>query len=326
MAKETKFRNKDIPFTMVSRHIVDDTNISVSAKGTYLIIQTYITIPNFIVYKSFIQKKTGLGRSAFERVWKELKDAGYLKQYRMRDEKNQIYYEYDLLDEPKINKNNLCDNIDTEIESESSTTFSVIREIRHTGNPSYGKQGVYNNTDNNNTDNTNTNHNQSNLSDGEKMEKDNFPVPDYLVLESDSNITPVNTSDNNTDNFEFTEEMVKEQIGYETFSEIQKDDLRGIIALMVDIFNMDDNESVTVDKRSMKARAVKGRLFKVDFRHIHYILDCIGEVQTPIRNIKAYLLTSLYNAPLTIDVYYKNRVAVDYANGLHFKNNDSDNE
>ena len=49
----------------------------------------------------------------------------------------------------------------------------------------------------------------------------------------------------------------------------------------------------------------------VDYEHIQYVLDCIHENTTDIRNIKAYMLTTLYNAPMTIDHYYQTKVNHD---------------
>ena len=56
---------------------------------------------------------------------------------------------------------------------------------------------------------------------------------------------------------------------------------------------------------------VKSRFMKLGYEHIQYVLDCIHENTTDIRNIKAYMLTTLYNAPLTIDHYYQTKVNHD---------------
>ena len=59
------------------------------------------------------------------------------------------------------------------------------------------------------------------------------------------------------------------------------------------------------------AEVVKSRFMKLDYSHIQYVLDSIHANTTEIRNIKAYLLTILYNAPLTIDHYYEAKVNHD---------------
>ena len=49
---------------------------------------------------------------------------------------------------------------------------------------------------------------------------------------------------------------------------------------------------------------VKSRLLKLDSGHIEYVISSLHENTTKVRNIRAYLLTSLYNAPTTINSYY----------------------
>ena len=54
-------------------------------------------------------------------------------------------------------------------------------------------------------------------------------------------------------------------------------------------------------KRSDKG---KRKRRSTDYGHIQYVLDCIHDNTTEVRNIKAYMLTTLYNASMTIDHYY----------------------
>lgn len=59
---------------------------------------------------------------------------------------------------------------------------------------------------------------------------------------------------------------------------------------------------------------VKSQLLKLDFQHIEYVLSSFKENVSKVRNIKQYLLTSLYNAPMTISSYYDALVRHDMAN------------
>ena len=52
------------------------------------------------------------------------------------------------------------------------------------------------------------------------------------------------------------------------------------------------------------AEVVKSRLMKLTSDHIEYVLDCLKSNTTAIKNIKRYLLATLYNAPVTISSYY----------------------
>ena len=60
---------------------------------------------------------------------------------------------------------------------------------------------------------------------------------------------------------------------------------------------------------------VKSRFMKLDMGHIRYGMNCLQENTVKIRNIKQYLLAALYNAPATIDSYYRAEVSHDMAEG-----------
>lgn len=97
MGTDGGFRKRQNPFTQVSNEALQNTELSCKARGLYAIIQSYITIPHFILYKNHLRKVSCLGQRAFDGAWQELKEAGYLKQYRIRSTAGYIY-EYDLLD------------------------------------------------------------------------------------------------------------------------------------------------------------------------------------------------------------------------------------
>ena len=56
---------------------------------------------------------------------------------------------------------------------------------------------------------------------------------------------------------------------------------------------------------------VKGKLLKLNYSHIEYVLECMDKNTTKVRNIKQYLLAALFNAPSTIGSYYKAAVNHD---------------
>ncbi len=63
------------------------------------------------------------------------------------------------------------------------------------------------------------------------------------------------------------------------------------------------------------AELVKSKFMKLDGEHIRFVLDCMRENTTKIRNIKQYLKAALFNAPSTIGNYYTSLVAHDMASG-----------
>ena len=65
---------------------------------------------------------------------------------------------------------------------------------------------------------------------------------------------------------------------------------------------------------------VKSKFLKLDSTHLQYIIGCMQNTTTKIANIKAYMITSLYNAPNTINHYYQQEVQHDmYGGGWHEK-------
>lgn len=102
MKKETgRFRQKKVSFTAMSNKVLFDINLDMDTRALHNMITYYISIPDFTLYKSHLQKQSGAGQRAFNRMWKQLKDNGYLVQYKFKDEKGTFYYEYELFDEPQ---------------------------------------------------------------------------------------------------------------------------------------------------------------------------------------------------------------------------------
>ena len=56
---------------------------------------------------------------------------------------------------------------------------------------------------------------------------------------------------------------------------------------------------------------VKGKLLKIGYSHIQYVLECLNRTKNKIHNIRAYYISALYNAPETIDAYYQAEVNYD---------------
>ena len=62
------------------------------------------------------------------------------------------------------------------------------------------------------------------------------------------------------------------------------------------------------------AEVVRSRFMKLNADHIKFVLKCLAENSSPIRNMKQYLLASLYNAPTTMQLSYQNQTNNDLAN------------
>ena len=117
-------------------------------------------------------------------------------------------------------------------------------------------------------------------------------------------------------------EAIQEKIEYRFIVQrCDKDRLDEIVDLMVETL-CSKREYITVAGDDYPASLVKERLQRIDSTHIEYVFECLDKNTTFIRNIKKYLLTTLFNAPSTIDSYYTALVKHDlYGAGSHFYEN-----
>ena len=104
---------------------------------------------------------------------------------------------------------------------------------------------------------------------------------------------------------------VMEQINY---VDLQKsypyDDVDCLLELIVDTL-CSTAATMRIGGDILPASAVKERYRQLDAEHIRYVIDGLRQTTTQIRNIRAYLLTTLYNAPLTMGPYYSAAVRHD---------------
>lgn len=89
-----------------------------------------------------------------------------------------------------------------------------------------------------------------------------------------------------------------------------RETLHEILELLVDTV-CTKREYIRIASDDRPRDVVKSRFMKLDSSHIQYVLDCLRENTTDVRNIKQYLLASLYNAPGTISSYYSAKVNHD---------------
>jgi len=114
-------------------------------------------------------------------------------------------------------------------------------------------------------------------------------------------------------------EAIKDKIEYKFIVQrYDKDRLNEIVDLMVETL-CSKREYITVAGDDYPTSLVKERLQRIDSTHIEYVFECLDKNTTFIRNIKKYLLTTLFNAPSTIDSYYTALVKHDlYGPGTRF--------
>ena len=91
----------------------------------------------------------------------------------------------------------------------------------------------------------------------------------------------------------------------------ERETIRGILDLLVDTY-CSKRKYIRVAGDDKPADVVKSQIAKLNSSHIQYVMDCLKENTTDVRNIKQYLLAALYNAPTTISPYYQAKVNYDF--------------
>ena len=108
-------------------------------------------------------------------------------------------------------------------------------------------------------------------------------------------------------------EIIKENIDYDILlmdMPYDQDRLEEVLELIVETV-CSTKKHIRVAGTDYPAEVVRSRLLKLNSEHIRFVFDCLKENTTKIRNIKQYLLTTLYNAPTTIGNYYSALVQHD---------------
>ena len=91
----------------------------------------------------------------------------------------------------------------------------------------------------------------------------------------------------------------------------EKETLEGILDLLVDTC-CSRKAYIRIAGDNKSGEVVRSRFMKLDSSHIQYVLSCLKENTTDVRNIRQYLLAALYNAPTTISAYYQAKVNYDF--------------
>lgn len=108
-------------------------------------------------------------------------------------------------------------------------------------------------------------------------------------------------------------EMIKENIGYRYLLKNHTSEAKtidGILDLIVETV-LSKNEYTVIASSRIPTSVVRSRFMKLNMSHIEYVLNCLDINSTKVRNIKKYLLAALFNAPATMDAYYRAEVNHD---------------
>ena len=279
-------------YTVMSNHHLRNTDLSLKAKG---LLSLMLSLPEEWDYTT-----KGLARICKDGVdsicagVRELEDHGYVVRERVRNANGQLgAIEYTILEQPRP----------PEPKRENPVQANPVLD-----NPVLGKP-EQENPEQLNIDISSNQISKKDLSSTEISNpiQSNPPTPTGARMGMDGMGAR-----------EAYREVILENIGYEYLiqdSHIDREQLDEIAELIVDTV-CSARKTIRVAGDDYPAEVVKSRFMKLDSSHVQYVMDCMRDNTTYVRNIKKYLLAALYNAPVTIGNYYSSLVQHDmYGDG-----------
>ncbi|HEK8926573.1 TPA: helix-turn-helix domain-containing protein [Clostridioides difficile] len=291
-------------YTVMSNHHLRNTDLSLKAKG---LLSLMLSLPDNWDYTT-----KGLacickdGIDSINSGVKELEANGYVIRRRLRNEKGQLTTtEYtifeqpqtlDMTDTPPKGENPILDNpiLDNQAQEKPILENPILGKPKQAepilGNPHQLSTNILN-TNSLNTDLLNmevSNPYPSNLYQSNKEPQEKKMRYDEIGCDSPAEI----------------KEMVLENIEYRYIKDNHnRERLDEIVDLMVETL-CSTKDTINVAGDDYPAQLVKEKLLRINCLHIDYVFECLDKTTTYIRNIRRYLLATLFNAPSTIDSYY----------------------
>ncbi|WP_330699317.1 DUF6017 domain-containing protein [uncultured Acetatifactor sp.] len=112
--------------------------------------------------------------------------------------------------------------------------------------------------------------------------------------------------------------LIRRNIEYEHHMRFDRSDERSLYeelyAVICEVVCV-RHRSVRVGGEEYPHALVKERFLKLGEDHLRYVIECMRNTSTRITNIKAYMITALYNAPMTMNHYYQQEVNYDMHGG-----------
>ena len=299
---------KNKGYTVMSNHHLRNKELSLKAKG---LLSQMLSLPEDWDYTlaglSLINRESiDAIRTA---VW-ELEKAGYITRRQGRDEKGKMTaIEYTIYEQPQPPA------LDCPV-LENPTTDKPILENPTPDNPT-----------SENPTQLNKEIQKTNLPNKEKLNTDvssthsiPFHSPNPLPFAQDEAATPPErkrTEAKTNSAIEIYREIIKDNIDYDILIQdpkMDKDRLNEIVDLMLETV-CTARKTIRIAGDDYPAELVKSKFLKLNSSHIEFVLDCMRENTTKVRNIKQYLKAVLFNAPSTIDSYYTALVNHDLYGG-----------
>ena len=291
-------------YTVMSNHHLRNKELTLKAKG---LLSQMLSLPEDWDYTlaglSYINRESiDAIRTA---IW-ELEKAGYITRRQGRDEKGKMTaIEYTIYEQPQP------PGLDYPI-LENPTAANPILENPTTDNPT-----------SENPTQLNKDIQRTNLPKKEKSNTDlssthSIPIHSLNPLPYSEGAAepPEKKRMERNDAYRVYEEIIKDNIDYDILIQdmADRDRLDEIVDLILETV-CTRRKTIRIAGDDYPAEFVKSKFMKLDSEHIRFVLDCMQENTTKIRNIKQYLKAALFNAPSTIGNYYTSLVSHDMASG-----------
>lgn len=287
---------KNQNYTVMSNHHLRNPDLSLKAKG---LLSQMLSLPEEWDYTlKGLSQINREGIDAIREAIRELERAGYVTRTRVRNEKGQlgaadyVIHEFPVPPKPALENPTLDKPI-----SENPTLENPIQE-----NPTQLNKELSN----------------KELSSTDLLNTHSIPILSTPLPEGTATPERKGNGYTNMDAVKAYEEVIKDNIEYAYLIQ-DKDTDRGmldeIVALMLETV-CTRRKVVRIAGDDYPAELVKSKFMKLNSSHIQFVIDCMHQNTTKIRNIKKYLLAVLFNAPNTIDSYYTALVAHDMAGGV----------
>ena len=264
-------------FTVMSNYHLRDKNLSLKAKG---LLSQMLSLPEEWDYTlsglAHINKEN---RDAIRTAILELENAGYITRRQTTTEGGRFGSNEYLIRERPLPHEPLTEN---------PTTVDPQTAAPLTENPT--QLNIY-------------------ASNTEKRKKD-LSNTDSLPSSRKPKRTEVTVADINA-----YREIIAQNISFDLLCQeypYKQEQLAEYLEILVETV-CTTQSTVRVAKKDFPAEIVKSKLLKLTADHIRYVLESLDRNTSKIRNIRQYLLATLFNAPSTIDNYYAAMVNHDMA-------------
>ena len=294
-------------YTVMSNHHLRNKELSLKAKG---LLSQMLSLPEDWDYTlaglSHINREK---IDAIREAVKELEKAGYIVRSRERDEKGRLRgADYVIYEQPQPREPEAATSGEQPPTSDLPTLENPTLD-----NPTLEKPTLENPTQLN----KDISSKEQSITDLSSTHSIPFHSLNPLPYEQDEAATPPErkrTEAKTNSAIEIYREIIKDNIDYDILIQdpkMDKDRLDEIVEIMLETV-CTARKTIRIAGDDYPAELVKSKFMKLNSSHVEFVLDCMRENTTKIRNIKQYLKAVLFNAPSTIDSYYTALVNHDF--------------